>query len=160
MDGSFAPFVEDFLAITGEVVWCTATTVDAAGRPRSRILHPIFEVVEGRPVGWVATARTPVKTAHLAANPHVAIAYWSPAQHTVVADCVVRWVDDEEGKRHVWDLFAATPPPLGYPLAGPGMEDPTSPLFTPLRLDPWRVQVFRFRGWEHGVAPRTWRAAG
>ena len=54
MDGSFAPFAEDFLAITAEVVWCTATTVDAAGRPRSRILHPIFEVAEGRPVGWVA----------------------------------------------------------------------------------------------------------
>src|SRR5918998_4395797 len=115
MDRSFAPFAEDFLAITSEVVWCTATTVDAAGRPRSRILHPIFEVADGRPIGWVATARTPVKTARLAANPHVAVAYWSPAQHTVIADCVARWVDDEAGKRHPLGLFAPPPPPPRSP---------------------------------------------
>lgn len=160
MDGSFAPCAEDFLTITGEAVWCTATTVDAAGRPRSRILHPIFEVAQERPIGCVATTRTPVKSARLAPNPRVAVAYRRPARQTVVADCVALRVDDEAGKRHVLGIFPATPTPLGSPLAGPRMEDPTRPPSTPLWLDPWRVQDLRFRGGQHGVAQRTWRTMG
>ena len=110
MESSFAPFAEDVLGIVADTVSCTVTTVDAAGRPRSRILHPIWEVIDDRPVVWVMTGRTPVKTAHIAANPHVALSYWSPAQDTVIADCVASWVDDAATKRHVWDLFATTPP--------------------------------------------------
>jgi len=156
---SFAPFEADFLEFTSTIVWCTATTVDPEGRPRSRILHPLFEVRDGRPIGWVMTGRTPIKTAHLAANPHVACSYWSPEQHTVIADCVATWVEDLETKRRVWDLFATTPPPLGYDpnplgtLGGPGDDR-----FTPLRLDPWRVAVFRFEGWDKGITPRVWHA--
>jgi hypothetical protein len=33
-------------------VFCVATTVDGQGRPRSRMLHPIFGVRDGRPSGW------------------------------------------------------------------------------------------------------------
>jgi 2-polyprenyl-6-methoxyphenol hydroxylase-like FAD-dependent oxidoreductase len=50
----FAELEQDFLRITAETVFCTATTVDAAGRPRNRILHPIFVVRDGRPLAsWV-----------------------------------------------------------------------------------------------------------
>lgn len=153
----FAEIEEDFLAFTAEIVWCTATTVDPRGRPRSRVLHPIFIVVDGRPVGWVLTSRTPVKTTHLAANPHVACSYWSPAQNTVQADCVASWVEDPHEKLRVYDLFATTPPPLGYDVSGYGPDGPRSPLFTPLRLDPWRVQVLRFPGWGGDLTPRIWR---
>jgi hypothetical protein len=160
---SFAPFAEEFLRFTSEIVWCTATTVDSAGRPRSRVLHPIFEVTDDRPVGWVLTGRTPVKSRHLAANPHVACAYWSPAQNVVYLDCVASWVadNDAETKRYVFDLFATTPPPLGYGpegVAGYGPDGPASPIFTPLRLDPWRVQILRFEGWTGNLTPRIWRA--
>lgn len=158
MGRSFVPFAEDFLSITGEVASCTVMTVDAAGSLRSHILRPIFKVVKKRPIGWAATARTPVKTAHLAADPHLTVVYWSPAQHTVVADCIACWVPDEAGKRHVWDLFAATPPPLGFPRAGPDMEDPTSLFFTPLRLAPGASRSSASRG--GSTAPRWWRAAG
>ncbi len=89
------------------------TTVDAEGRPRSRILHPLFDVRDGRPVGWVMIGRTPIKTFHLAANPHVACSYWSPEQHTIGINCVASWVEDAAAKRDVRDRFAATPPPLG-----------------------------------------------
>ena len=32
-----------FVAMAHQIVWCTAATVDAKGRPRSRVLHPIWE---------------------------------------------------------------------------------------------------------------------
>jgi uncharacterized pyridoxamine 5'-phosphate oxidase family protein len=104
MGESFAALEEEFLRFTREIVLCMATTVDAGGRPRSRMLHPIFEVVDGRPGGWVETSKTPVKAAHLAANPYMACAYRSPAQNTVFVDCLARWVEDAKAKRQVFDL--------------------------------------------------------
>ena len=44
----FEPLRADFLRITTEIVYCTVTTVDPKGRPRSRVMHPIFQVVDGR----------------------------------------------------------------------------------------------------------------
>jgi general stress protein 26 len=157
---SFAPFERDFLELTSEIVWSTVTTVDRLGRPRSRVLHPIWQVRDGRPAGWIVTGKTPIKAAHLAANPHVACAYWSPAQHTVTVDCLASWTEDAATKREVWDLFMTTPPPLGYDLTAFGMGGPESPAFTALRLDPYRVQIMRFTGWAGGLTPRLWRAEG
>ncbi len=91
----FEPLREDFLRFTTDIVYCTVTTVDPKGRPRSRVMHPIFEVVDGVPQGWALTDRTPLKDRHLAANPHVACLYWSPAQNTVAIDCTAEWVTDE-----------------------------------------------------------------
>lgn len=156
---SFAEFQDDFLTWTAGIVWCTVTTVDGRGRPRSRVLHPIWEVIDDAPVGWVVTSKTPVKTRHIAANPHVACMYWSPAQNTVSIDAVASWVEDAETKRHVFDLFNATPP-LGYDLGGFGDEGPANPLFEPLRLDAWRVQLLRAEQmWTLDLTPRTWRKA-
>jgi hypothetical protein len=132
---------DDIRRITSAVVWCTATTVGPEGRPRSRILHPIFVLQPDRPVGWVVTARSPVKTAHLSANPHVACSYWSPSQDTVQLDCVASWVDDPAEQVAVFELFSSTPPPLGYDLSGFGPDGAASEHFTPLRLDAWRAQV-------------------
>lgn len=108
---TFEPFADEFLTRIAEIIWCTATTVDARGRPRSWILHPIWEVRDGAPVGWVVTSKTPVKTMHLASNPHLARMYWSPAQNTVSIDCVASWVENIEDKEHVWNVFMTTPPP-------------------------------------------------
>lgn len=157
-DTSFAPMAEEFLLRTGEIVWCTATTVDSKGRPRSRILHPIWQVIDGLPVGWVVTGRTPIKTAHLAANPHLACMYWNPDQHTVSIDCLASWVSDLDTRRHVFDLFMTTPPPLGYDLRAFGPEEHESEVFTPLRLDAWRVQMLRPEQLAvMDLVPRTWR---
>ena len=89
----FGELEEDFLRITAATVFCVATTVDPRGWPRARVLHPVFTVAEGRPLGWALTARTPMKTRHRAANPHMACCYWNPSHHTVFADCVARWVE-------------------------------------------------------------------
>ena len=70
MDRSVA---EAFVEMAHRIVWASAATVDTHGRPRSRVLHPIWDVVgDGREVdlvGWIATGPTPVKAAHLAVHP-------------------------------------------------------------------------------------------
>lgn len=161
MKASFADYEQDFLQFTSEIVLCTVTTVSPDGRPRSRMMHPVWQVLDGTPVGWVVTSKTPVKARHLAANPYVACSYWSPAQNVVYIDCVARWVDDDVGKQYVWDTFMTTPPPVGYDLSGFGDETIHNPLFTPLRLDPWRIQIMRGEEFPMGnLVPRMWRANG
>jgi hypothetical protein len=72
---SFADIQEDFLRVTASIAWATVATVDTRGRPRTRVLHPIWEVADGRPVGWIGTERSPLKTRHLDANPYVSVSY-------------------------------------------------------------------------------------
>jgi general stress protein 26 len=128
----FEPLREDFLRITASIIYCTVTTVDPEGRPRSRVMHPIFEVVEGHPRGWAVTDRTPLKSRHIAANPYVACSYWSPAQDTVAIDCTAEWVEDDSLLREVWDIFAAPRTAgLGRPLWLWRGRDLTSPLPRP-----------------------------
>jgi hypothetical protein len=144
-------------------VFCVATTVDEQGRPRSRMLHPIFGVRGGRPLGWALTGRTPLKTRHLAANPHMSCAFWTPSQDTVFADCRTEWVEGDAEKAEVWDLFHDTPPPLGWGpegMAGYGPERWRNPVFTALRLEPWRVQVMTGDQYPAGeLTGRVWRSA-
>jgi len=138
---TFASIEEDFLRITAEVAWATVATVDTRGRPRTRVLHPIWEVVDGRPVGWVGTSRSPLKTRHLDANPYVSVSYWSPKHETAQADCRASWAEDE--RERVWNLYLEADPPLGYdPGAMPPWKDgPLAGVFQVLRLDPWRAMV-------------------
>lgn len=138
---SFADIQEDFLRITGSIAWATVATVDTRGRPRTRVLHPIWEVVDGRPVGWIGTERSPLKTRHLEANPYVSVSYWSPDQERAHAECRASWADEESER--VWQLFLDAEPPRGYDPANiPRWKDgPTGDVFTVLRLDPWRVMV-------------------
>jgi hypothetical protein len=138
---SFESIEEDFLRISTEVAWATVATVDTQGRPRTRILHPYWEVADGRPVGWVGTVRSPLKSKHLAANPYVSVAYWSPKQETAHADCRASWADDE--RERVWNLFLEAEPPLGYdPSTLPQWKDgPLGGVYAVLRLDPWRVMI-------------------
>ncbi|GAA4053735.1 pyridoxamine 5'-phosphate oxidase family protein [Nonomuraea soli] len=156
MTESFSALKDEFLTFTSEIIWCTVTTVDGQGRPRSRILHPIWEVIDERPVGWIFTANAGVKGAHLAANPQVAFSYWSPEQNVVLGEAATSWVDDVETKRHVWEMFTTAPPPLGYDLREFGLPGPESEGFTVLRLDPWRVQVLDAASFARGnFTPRT-----
>jgi len=152
----FSQLQDDFLRFTAKIVLCTVTTVSPEGRPRSRMLHPVFTVRARSPVGWVCTSRTPVKARHLRLNPYVAVSYWSPDNDTVYAECRATWVDSEGEKDDVWDLFTTTPPPLGYDLSGYGT--PRNPAFSPLRFDPYRVQVVSGREYPFGdLVGRIWR---
>jgi general stress protein 26 len=156
----FEPLRADFLRLTTEIVYCTVTTVDPKGRPRSRVMHPIFQVVDGRPLGWAVTDRTPLKDRHIAANPYVACCYWSPTQNTVAIDCTAEWVDDEDVLNQVWDIFAAPEPPGWGDLSGYGEAGIHDPRFHVLRLQPYRIQILRAEQFAAGdFTPRTWRGA-
>ena len=120
----------DFLRFTTDIVYCTVTTVDSAGRPRSRVMHPIFEVVDGHPRGWALTDRTPLKDRHLAANPYVACFYWSPAQNTVAIDCTAEWVEDDAVLRQVWDSSPLPNHPAGATCRGTARQASTIPAST------------------------------
>ena len=131
-----------FLKMAHQIVWCTAATVDADGRPRSRVLHPIWQWDGATLTGWIATGPTPVKRAHLEASPHISCNYWAPSQDTCVAECRAQWAFDDDTRRMVWDLFANGPEPVGYdPAVIPGWDGPTTPTFAALKLDPWRLRV-------------------
>ena len=107
--------LDDALAVTRQVVWCVLTTVDTKGRPRNRVVHPVWVHDDGGTDraalrGWVTTRRSPVKAAHLAANPHVACAY-SGAEHDVAYfDCTAAWASPEE-RRHAWEVCRSVPSP-------------------------------------------------
>ena len=50
---TFDEIKDEFNARVQRIVWCTVTTIDQKGRPRSRILHPIWD----GPTGYIATGR-------------------------------------------------------------------------------------------------------
>jgi Pyridoxamine 5'-phosphate oxidase len=124
-------------------VWASVATVDANGRPRSRVLHPIWEWDGTDLFGWIATVPSPVKRAHLQSNPHVSINYWAPSQDTCSADCLVEWYTDDDTCTAVWNKFANGPAPVGYdPYIIPQWSGgPTSADFAALRLTPYRLRV-------------------
>lgn len=152
---SFAEVQAGFFACVQDVVYATMTTVDKYNRPRGRVLLPIWEVRDGRPIGWIAANRTPVKVAHLANNPHTTLSYWNHRQNAVFADCTAGWVEDRDTLREVWDLYrTGSPPGVGYNPAGFWRGGPTDPAFNVIRLDPWRVQVVRGTD----LSSRIWQA--
>ena len=91
---SFADIEEEFQKRVAGIVWCTATTIDRKGRPRSRILHPIWE----GSTGWIATGRHSLKEKHLAANPYISLTYWTPEHKQLYAECRTEWEDDSSNK--------------------------------------------------------------
>lgn len=138
--GQIAPA---FVNMAHAIVWATVATVDADGRPRTRILHPIWEWDGTDLFGWVATVPSPVKREHLAVHPEVSVSYWTTNQDTCSAECLVEWYFDDDTRTAVWDRFATAPAPVGYdPAIIPMWRDgPTSEQFAVLRLAPYRLRV-------------------
>jgi general stress protein 26 len=104
---SFSEIEGEFQERVKRIVWCTVATVDRKGRPRTRILHPIWEGT----TGWIATGRETLKTKHLAANPYVSCSYWDQQHQQIYVDARAEWVDDKAEKDRIWDLYKSTPPP-------------------------------------------------
>jgi hypothetical protein len=124
------------------IVWCSAASVDTDGRPRSRILHPLWSWDGTTLTGVVATDPTSTKRAHLDATPFLSCNYWLPDHDTCVAECRTEWLLDDESRATTWQRFVDAPAPVGYdPSIIPGWDAPDSPAFGVLRLVPWRVRV-------------------
>ncbi|MCZ6854153.1 MAG: pyridoxamine 5'-phosphate oxidase family protein, partial [Gammaproteobacteria bacterium] len=138
----FKQIAPAFLEMAHKIVWCTTATVDTKGRPRSRVLHPLWQWDGETLIGWVATGPTPTKIAHLKASPYVSCNYWGPSHDTCVAECRAELALDAETKQMVWDLFLNGPEPVGYdPAIIPTWENAESPSFAALKLDPWLLRV-------------------
>jgi len=148
----FADLSEKFSAITRRIVWCTVATVDARGRPRSRILHPVWEGA----TGWIATGRQSHKARHLAGNPFVSLTYWDPQHEQAIIDCKAEWQDDLATRQRIWDLLGTTPEPVGYDpkLFWPGADDAS---FGVLKLTPWRLEVWSLGAMARGEPAQVWR---
>ena len=133
-----------FVEMAHRIVWATVATVDRQSRPRSRILHPLWQWDGEALTGLIATGPTPVKRAALEHSPFVSVTYWTPTHDTATAECRATWIFDDDERRAVWSAFAAAPAPVGYdPAIVPVWVDgPTSPAFAALHLEPWRVRVF------------------
>ena len=132
-----------FIEMAHRIVWCTVASVDAAGRPRSRVLHPMWEWREGQLIGWIGTGPTLTKREHLEASPYLSLNYWDSSHDTCVAECRAEWRFDLETRKQIWDGYKAAAPPLGYdPAIIPTWDSPSSDSFAVLRLEPWRLRVF------------------
>ena len=152
---SFDDIAGELHARAARIIWCTMATVDRQGRPRSRILHPIWE----GDICWAATGRGSFKSKHIAHNPYVSLSYWDPQQQQIYADCRAEWEDGLEEKARIWELYKSTPPPLGYDLAmffGDGPEDPRYGL---LKLTPWRIELWSLPDMMSGIPNKVWRRA-
>lgn len=133
---SFATIADEFLERVNKMVWCNVATIDTQGRPRSRILHPLWQ----GEVGWITTRRGSPKEKHLEAHPFVSLAYIADVVKPVYVDCRAVWVEDPIIKQHIWQLLQTTPPPLGFDPA-PIYGSVDNPEFGLLRLTPWRIEV-------------------
>ncbi|MEX2159354.1 MAG: pyridoxamine 5'-phosphate oxidase family protein [Dehalococcoidia bacterium] len=153
---SFDEIAGELHARTSRIIWCTFATVDRRGRPRSRILHPIWE----GPVCWAATNRRSFKGKHIANNPYVSLTYWDAEQQQIYADCRAEWEDDPAERKRIWELYKSTPPPVGYDLAlffGSGPEEPNYGL---LKLTPWRIELWSLPDMMRGIPNKVWRGPG
>jgi hypothetical protein len=137
--GEIAPA---FVAMAHRIVWCTVATVGGDGRPRTRILHPIWEFDGHELTGWIATSPQSPKAADLAEQPAVSLTYWDATHDTCTADCDTEWETTDEQRQAGWDRFANGPAPVGYdPSIIPAWTSPDAPAFGILRLVPNRLRV-------------------
>ncbi|MBE1607504.1 pyridoxamine 5'-phosphate oxidase family protein [Actinopolymorpha pittospori] len=139
------------------IVWGTLATVDRQGRPRTRVVHPMWEWDGTKLVGWIATMLTPVKRAHLDRTPFASLTYFTAdSRDDCSAECRAELLSDDASCEETWERFKATPEPVGYdPAIIPMWADgPTSPGFGVIRLEPWRLRIldgiFAITGGEQG----------
>jgi uncharacterized pyridoxamine 5'-phosphate oxidase family protein len=149
---NFSAIESEFIERVHRMVWCNAATVDNHQRPRSRILHPIWE----GSTGWIGTHRDSHKSRHLAQNPHVSLAYITDIHKPVYVDCTAEWVDDLVQKQRVWDLFKYAPAPLGYDPAETFVSVDHAN-FGRLKLTPWRIDLVSFPAPSFEEGTRVWR---
>jgi uncharacterized pyridoxamine 5'-phosphate oxidase family protein len=148
----FSEIEEEFIRRVHTMVWCNAATVDSQQRPRSRVLHPIWEGA----TGWICTHRNSFKNKHLDRNPSISLAYITEIHKPVYVDCTVVRIDDVDQKQRIWELFKNTPPPLGFDPA-PDFASPDHENFGPLKLIPWRIALVTFPAESHDAGQRIWR---
>jgi uncharacterized pyridoxamine 5'-phosphate oxidase family protein len=149
----FSEIEAEFIQRVHTMVWCNVATVDSQQRPRSRILHPIWE----GSTGWIGTHRNSHKANHLTRNPYVSLAYITNVMNPVYVDATVEWIEDMEQKRCIWDLFKNAPPPIGYDPADTFVSFDHEN-FGLLKLTPWRIDLVSFPSPSFEEGTLVWRS--
>lgn len=149
-----------FVEMAHSIGMGVAATTDGAGRPRTRVVQPVWEWDGSALTGWLSTVTTSPKYAHLRANPALSVTWWTPAQDTCTADCEVDIVVGDDERAAAWDRFLAAPPPAGFdPAIYPDWTSPASPTFGVLRLRPTWLRVMPGSLMTSGTGEVwTWRA--
>ncbi len=132
----FEDIQTEFMARAQRSVYCNVATVDPKGRPRSRVMHLVWD----GPVGWVITRPDSHKAKHLSKNAYVSIAYISEPLKPVYAECIAAWVTDTGEKHRIWELHKSLPPPLGFD-PEPHYGTIEHQYFGLLQFTPWRVEL-------------------
>ena len=115
------------------MVYCSAATIDSQQRPRSRVLHTVWE---GR-VGWVATEVKAAKVKQVAMNPAISLAFIADPFKPLYIECRASWQNDAATRQAVWDLSLKS----GFDPAV-SWEYVENPVYGILRLDPWRIELY------------------
>ncbi len=144
---SFTEISSEFLTRVSQAVYCSMATVDHLNRPRSRIMHPVWD----GPIGWVISWPASHKARQLARNPHISLAYIHATEKPVYVDCTAEWVDEPLEKQRIWELHRSLPGLLGFdPLPHYGSID--NPYYGLLKFIPWRIELANLGG-----EPLVWR---
>ena len=138
---SFSQIQTEFLARIRGAVYCSMATIDRKSRPRSRVMHPIWD----GPVGWVISWPASHKAKHLKRNPFVSLAYIHNEVKPVYIDALAVWETDIDEKQRIWKLHKTSPPPLGFdPQPHYGSIDHQH--FGLLKFTPWRIELADLHG--------------
>ncbi len=94
-----ATLLDDVHAAATKVTWTYLATV-AGGRPKVRVVHPIWE---GSTL-WIATGAGSAKARHIGRDPHVELFYQvaMPDLTHLTVTGRARLVEDADEKRRVW----------------------------------------------------------
>lgn len=143
----FEEIQAEFMARVQQAVYCNVATVDSKGRPRSRVMHLVWE----GPIGWVVTDPASHKAKHLASNPFVSVAYLSEPMKPVFVECTAEWITQRQEQLRVWELYKTIP--LGFDLT-PHYGTIEHKYFGLLRFTPWRIELAEL--WKESL---IWRYA-
>jgi general stress protein 26 len=133
---SFSEIEEEFVRLAHAAVLCNGATVDSRNRPRSRVLHPWWEGA----TGWVTTRHSSPKVKHIAANPHVSLAYIVDPFRPIYVECTAEWIGHLDERQRIWEALRNMPAPFGFDPAETwgDIADPENGL---LKLTPWRIEL-------------------
>lgn len=137
----FEEIQQEFIRRVSAAVYCSVATIDRKNRPRSRMMHPVWD----GPIGWVISWPQSHKAKHLRRNPYVSLAYIHDRDRPVYVDCRAEWIDDAGEKERIWELHKSIPPPLGFD-PGPPYGTINHPYYGLLKFTPWRIELGNLNG--------------
>lgn len=139
---TFAEIRPEFMARVQKTIYCNMATIAPDDRPRSRIVHPVWE---DDATGWILSVPDTPKAQHLAYCAYVSLAYIADINQPVYVECTAGFVTGRDEHLRVWDIIKHAPPPMGFdPEPHYGSID--HPHWGVIRLQPYRIELYTLRG--------------